>query len=361
MPRANEHLLAAPFVTHGAIGPAELAALGLTAVDVVDFSVNGNAFGPAPAVLEAVRETLEQAALGRYPDPQALAFRQMVVDLHAVSLEQTLAGNGSIELMWLIALAFLQKGDRVLVVGPTFGEYARSALLVGAVVRSVVAQEEEGFCAPVAAVSDALLAAAPSPYRLVYLCNPNNPTGSLVGLDLIARWAREAPQTLFVVDEAYLDFVVDARSAIGLGLENVLVLRSMTKAHGLAGLRLGYAVGSREVVAALDRVKPPWSVNAMAQAAGVAALREREHLLRTVARIRSACGVLVRDLRERGFAPVSSRTHYFLLDVGDGRAFRERLLSRGIVVRDCASFGLPRYVRIAARTMEENARLGQRI
>ena len=349
-PRANEHVLTAPFVPHGAIGPAELAALGLTADEVVDFSVNGNAFGPAPGVAEAIA----QAALTTYPDPQVIALRQAVSDLHGVSPEQILAGNGSMELMWLLALAFLQKRDRVLVVGPTFGEYARSAQVVGAVVKMAVAREADGFSAPIAAVSGALSA---THYRVVYLCNPNNPTGSLVPQSVIARWARQAPQTLFVVDEAYLDFVVDGQSSIALGLPNILVLRSMTKAHALAGLRLGYVVGPTEIIDALARVQTPWSVNAMAQAAGVAALRDGEHFAQTLVQIRDDKDVLVRALVALGFAPVPSWTHYFLMDVGDGKVFRDRLLRRGIVVRDCASFGLPRYVRIAGRTEVENGRL----
>ena len=352
MPKVNDHVLAAPFVPHGAIGPAELAALGLTADKVVDFSVNGNAFGPAPGVADAIA----RAALTTYPDPQALALRQAVADLHEITPEQVLAGNGSMELMWLIALAFLQKRDRVLVVGPTFGEYARSAQIVGAVVQMAVAREADGFSVPIAAVSDALSATR---YQVLYLCNPNNPTGSLLPLSVVARWARQSPQTLFVVDEAYLDFVTNGQSAIGLGLPNVLVLRSMTKAHALAGLRLGYAVGPIEVVDALTRVQTPWSVNAMAQAAGVAALHDREHLAKTLGLIRVAKEVLVEDLSGLGYAAVPSQTHYFLMDVGDGRAFRERLLPQGIVVRDCGSFGLPGHVRIAGRTVEENRRLAQ--
>ena len=193
--------------------------------------------------------------------------------------------------------------------------------------------------------------------RLVFLCNPNNPTGTFVAPDTIAHWATAWPGTLFIVDEAYLTFAAPAPSVLPVLRDNMLVLRSMTKAYALAGLRLGYAIGAPDVLAALRRARPPWSVNALAQAAGIAALQDTAHLTSCLARIASATHDLLVGLHALGLAPVPSTTHFCLVRVGNGAACRQALLERGILVRDCASFGLPEYIRVATRRPAENARL----
>lgn len=343
-------ILASPPAHHGALDYVELERLGLAPAEVLDFSVNGNPYGPSPAV----REAMSQVPPERYPDREALALRRALSTRLGVSPDRLLAGNGSAELLWLLALAFLRPGDRALVVGPTFGEYARVVALMGAELNTWVARPESGFAVEPEEVAWSLELVRP---RLAFLCNPNNPTGAIVPLEIISGWAQSYPQTLFAVDEAYLAFAPGLRSALTVGADNLLVLRSMTKDYALAGLRLGYAAGHEELIAALGRVRPPWSVNAVAQAAGLAALADEEHLRRSLENLAQAKSGLVDGLEGLGLSPLSSAVHFFLLRVGDGAAFRQALLSRGILVRDCASFGLPDYVRIAARRPEENARL----
>ncbi len=160
-----------------------------------------------------------------------------------------------------------------------------------------------------------------------------------------------------MVDEAYLAFVPQMRTAVSQRRENILVLRSMTKDYALAGLRLGYAVGDKTVIEALAGLRPAWNVNALAQAAGLAALQDENHLAETLARLRREKGDLILGLKGMGFDPVTSQTHYFLLPVDNGAQFRLKLLHHGMLVRDCASFGLAAYVRIATRKAEENTRL----
>jgi histidinol-phosphate aminotransferase len=176
-------------------------------------------------------------------------------------------------------------------------------------------------------------------------------------VEVIASWARRHPQTLFVVDEAYLPFANGLASVVYQAGKNILVLRSMTKDFGLAGLRLGYAVGDESVIALLRRVQPPWSVNTLAQVAGVAALGDPVNLVRSLEQLAGAKEELAAGLTRVGLNPVPSATHFFLVRVGNGGAFRRTLLRRGLLVRDCTSFGLPAYVRIAARRPEENAQL----
>ena len=347
---ARPEVLATPPDRHGALDYEELERAGLDPERMLDFSVNSNPYGPPPGVWDALRTV----PLDRYPDREALALRRALSAHLGVPMEQIVAGNGTAELIWLAAMAFVRPGDRALVVGPTFGEYARAVALMGARIATWGALPEKDFAVNVAQVRQAVTSVRP---RAVFVCTPNNPTGAVVLPEAIQSWARAHPHTLFVVDEAYIQFVDGLASAASLGADNVLVLRSMTKDYALAGLRLGYALGSREVIDLLARVRPPWSVNALAQAAGVAALKDEGHLHDSLRRLRQAKSILVAELSALGLAPLPSATHYFLIGVGDGAAFRRALMSQHILVRDCASFGLPEYVRIATRTPQDNARL----
>jgi histidinol-phosphate aminotransferase len=338
-------------VAHGALDYGELERLGFTPDQVIDFSTNTNPYGPPPGVQEALRET----AVDRYPDRDALALRRALAAHLDAPLEHLLVGNGSAEILWLVALAFLEAGDRALVVGPTFGEYARAAGLMGAAVEQVRAREEAGFAPDAAAIAERLSRRS---YRAVFVCNPNNPTGQVLALETLAEWSDAHPDTLFIVDEAYLAFAGGrVQSVLGLERPNLLALRSMTKDYALTGLRLGYAVAHPQVIAALRRVQPPWSVNAMAQAAGVAALRHPAGVRAALEMLRAEHGRLADALERRGYRTLPSAAQFFLVHVGDAASFRSALLPWGVLVRDCASFGLPEYVRIAARTPEENRRL----
>lgn len=349
-PQPRPEALATPAAAHGALDYVELERLGIAPHEVLDFSVNSNPFGPSPAV----REALLRVPLDHYPDREALALRRALAAHLRVDVEQIVVGNGTAELLWLTALAYIPPGAGALVIGPTFGEYARAARLMGARVHEWTARPEEGFAVVPRAVEEALRAARP---KVVFLCHPNNPTGVALDLDHLARWAGDWPETLFVVDEAYLAFAAGCPSALSLGAPNVLVLRSMTKDYALAGLRLGYAVGPRPLVEALARVRPPWNVNALAQAAGLAALGDPLHLHRTLGALAEAAQNLAAGLRGLGLEVCPSCVHFFLVNVGDGAALRAALLRHGILVRDAASFGLPQYVRIATRRPHENARL----
>jgi histidinol-phosphate aminotransferase len=163
--------------------------------------------------------------------------------------------------------------------------------------------------------------------------------------------------TLFVIDEAYIQFVPDLPSCITLDLPNILVLRSMTKDYAIAGLRLGYAVGPADVIEALVKVRPPWNVNAVAQEAGLAALMDNGYLFQTMTRLHAVKSDFLRGFNSLGLHPIPSETHYFIIKVGDAADFRRRLLAFKVQVRDCASFGLPDYIRVATRKPEENAKL----
>jgi L-threonine-O-3-phosphate decarboxylase len=351
-PAPRPEVLLTPQAYHGALDYVELERFGLRPEDVLDFSVNVNPYGPSPAV----RAALAGIALDRYPDRESLALRRALAKHLGVAPSRIVAGNGTAELISSIALAFLRPGDAVLVVGPVFGEYSRAAALMGARVEWWTARPENGFAVEPDAVERSLRQCAP---RLAFICNPNNPTGTLLPADAVDGWARAFPATLFVVDEAYLAFAAAVRSAVDGGRPNVLVLRSMTKDYALAGLRLGYAAGEGSVIDALARVRPPWNVNALAQAAGLAALSDPAHLAASLAALARDKERLMRGLAALGLPPRPSATHFFLVELAGMRAaeFRESLFCRGILVRDCASFGLPAHVRIATRREADNSRL----
>jgi histidinol-phosphate aminotransferase len=316
-------VLATPPVPHG--GAADPA--------VLDFSANLNPFGPSPAVIAAVRA----ANWERYPDPAAGRLRGLLAARLGVAPERLLVGNGSSELIDLVCRAFLRPGDVVRLAEPCYGEYARSARLCGA----------------------DLATDADRPARLLFVCTPNNPLGTLTPADELTELADRWPDTLVVADEAYADCVPGFRSlaATGQPRPNLLVLRSLTKAHGLAGLRVGYAVGPADVVEALRRVQPPWSVNALALVAAEAAVAEEAHTARTALAWLRLRDELVAALRPLGIEPRVAATPFFLLPNPPGLPWYLRMRRHGIAVRDATSFGLPQFARVSPRLGPDNLRL----
>jgi histidinol-phosphate aminotransferase len=341
-------------IVHGAIDPAEMTRLGIDPRKVLDLSANTNPFGPSPHV----RAALADVVLGEYPDRHATALRNALAERWQVLPQQVLVGNGATELIWLAALAFLDPGDRVLILGPTFGEYRRASQLMGATIHELTSLAAASFQFDIDTLDEALAELRP---KLAFICQPNNPTGQLLSQSDLERVVRTHPATLFLIDEAYLDFVPDTPSAIRLAAENVLVLRSMTKFHGLAGLRLGYALADSRVISALECARPPWSVNTAAQQCGLAALADQQHAADSLARLQRSKDELLKALRVAGLAPLASVGPYFLVHVGSGARVRAELLRRNILVRDAASFGLPEYIRISTPRPEEIGRVAAKL
>ncbi len=343
-----------PPAHHGAFDYDELRRLGYSPDEVIDFSVNSNPYGPPPGVHEAIA----RVPLDRYPDRECIALREKLAERHNVEIENIVVGNGTAELLLLIALTFLHPGDHVIIPDITFSEYERVASIAGAALQSLTWMPKNGyaFFDPQVQMRDA--AARFAGVRLVFLCNPNNPDGTHLPVSwIIEHWLAKHPNTLFVIDEAYANFLLEPKSAIEQMPPNLIAVRSLTKDYALAGLRLGYAVGHPEIIEAVRRIRPAWNVNGLAQAAGLAVLDQDGWLRDTVRRLHDDKRELVARLRSLGLEPLPSSVHYFLLNVGGGAAFRSKLLQHKIMVRDCASFGLPQYVRIATRTPEDNAKL----
>lgn len=335
-------------IYHGALDYAELATLGFSPEAVADFSSNCNPFGPPPGV-EAALRALPRSALARYPDRECLALRDRLAALHAVEASWICVGNGSSELIWALARALLPSGALAIILGPTFGEYAAASAACGA---RVVPAETFGVGTPgwtVPRVREAGEA------KVVWLCNPNNPTGHLLAPVDLAALRAAFPAATLVVDEAYLAFVPGAQ-AIPPD-DCTVILRSLAKDFGMAGLRLGYLLAPPALIHQVGALLPPWNVGAPAQVAGLAALAALKWRAATVAEIRAESARLRGALRAQGWRIHEGAGHFFLLHAGDGAALRAKLLPHGLVVRDCASFGLAEWVRISPQTAEANDRL----
>jgi histidinol-phosphate aminotransferase len=336
---------------HGGLRPEDARAAGREASEILDFSASVNPYGPS----RRVREALARLDLARYPDPDATALTVALAERHGVSPAQVLAGNGASELIHLVVRVFVRGGQRPVALTPTFGEFERACGLVGASVFPWRANEERGFRWTLRNKADVLRRVMPP---LVYLCNPNNPTGVYLDEDQVRGLAEGLTGGPLLLDEAYVNFVRDGWDATPLVAGGrVLLLRSMTKDFALAGLRLGYLVAPEAAIAAAKRLQPEWSVSAAAQVAGLAALEDDAHLQETLGRIRAAKAELVDGLRSHGYAVTEGWANFLLIRTGAATEVRGALLREGIAVRDCTSFGLPAHIRVAVRTPDENERL----
>jgi len=340
---------------HGGIDPGEFERLGFDPATMLDFSVNSNPYGPSPAVWDALRSV----DLSRYPDRACLDLRRLILTHELADIELAIdtivCGNGAAELIWAIARAMLAPGKRAVILGPTFGEYSVACEAAGAEVRSYPAHPLIDVAPDRDAITAWLEGARPA---LVWLCNPNNPTGHWWSENTV-RGLAETCRTLgahLVIDEAYWRFLVPVESFSAVHLVpdgGVTVIRALTKDFALAGLRLGYLVTNPTTADTVRAQLPSWNVSGPAQAVGVAALRDREHLNTTLTALSHERHAFFAALSESGSSVVPSRTHYCLIAVGNAKATRSRLLTRGLLVRDCASFGLPCHIRVATRLSGE--------
>ncbi len=349
-PRPVPWLRGATPAVHGSFDASAAAQIGLCRDDVLDFSANGNVIGPSADVAAAIAAV----DIARYPDRGLEALRTALADWHGAAKACIVPGNGSTELIWAIARAFLAPGDAALIVAPTYGEYAAATAVCGARVQTCFAVQPDTGADP-DLLSTALAA---SHYGVVWLCHPNNPTGTPFLVDALAALSDRFSATLFVVDEAYLTLCAGIPSALPLiDRGNVVVLRSLTKDAALAGLRVGYCMSAEPVADALRSVLPPWSVSAVAQAAALAALGDVEHMNDARLAVATSRAHLVGGLVALGYRPYPTVTNFVLAPVGNGATITRALLQQGFAVRDCASFGLPECIRIGVRAIPDQERL----
>ena len=310
---------------------------------LLDFSVCLNPYGPPSFVFRAIENAFEE--INRYPDRECLALRENLADKYRCEPTEVLVSAGVSELIQLVALAFARR--RVLIPVHTYGEYETAARIMGAQITPLAMPERQ--IRPEVLI-DALHAA-----DLLFLCNPNNPTGQYLPRDELERIVERAEHVdaLVVLDEAYVDFVQNAFPAHTLSLDNLIILRSLTKSFAIPGIRIGYAIAAAPSIAAMRAVQVPWSVGAVAQRVGAAVIGpEGDAFLAGTRR----CIEQSKKQIER-VLDVQSDANYYLLPVGDAPRMKARLLQHGMLVRDCTSFGLPAHIRFSVKKDEENERL----
>jgi len=336
---------------HGGRHYAELKKLGIDPATLLDFSVSTNPSGP-PAGL---RQALNEADLESYPDSDSNRLKERLAAKLKIGTENIIVGNGSTELIRMCAAAYLGARERALIPQPTYGEYELAAQLAGAEVISLHLPEKADFRLNPEDLKKAIKAHHPG---AIFLCNPNNPTGEYLDIQTVREIIELASESLVVLDEAYIGFVDGAWSALELIKHpNLVIIRSMTKDYAIAGVRLGYACAEAGLIGALNKVKPPWNVSSLAQEAGLFALDCGVYIEEMRKELAESGKYLKTSLEKLGLRPLPSQANFFLVKVGDTAALRAELLKQGILVRDCASFGLPEYIRLAQRTRPECERL----
>lgn len=327
---------------------------------LVELGSNENPYGPSPAAREAMLGALD--ALHRYPDPRGAGLKHALAARHGVRVEQLLLGNGSHELLMQLAQVFAGPGDDVVYSRYGFAVFALATQAAAA--RAVVVEPQARDAAmplghDLAAIGSAITPAT----TLVYLANPNNPTGTwFTTADLAEFLAQLPPQVIVVVDEAYAEMADAGTAGSALALlpmhANLVVTRTFSKAYGLAGLRVGYLVAAPGLVAVMERVRESFNVNGPALAACEAAVGDDAHLAWTCARNAESRAALAGALQSRGLTVLPSQTNFVLVEFGAQTARIEAaLLERGVVLRPMGGYGLPQWLRITVGTRAENARL----
>jgi len=319
--------------------------LGLTRV--IKLASNENPLGSSPKALTALYEG--KSALHRYPDGGAFRLREALANHWKVTLDHVILGNGSDEILGLLARTFLAPGDEAVMADQTFVIYKMEVTAAhGKPVVVPLKQWRHDLPAMAAAVTDRT--------RLLFLCNPNNPTGTMVTAEEVELLLSRVPaHVVLVFDEAYFEYVrsqqfPDSMAYVRQG-RNVIVLRTFSKIYGLAGLRIGYGVATAEIISFLNRVRPPFNANSLAQRAALAALGDEEHVARSRTVNEAGARQIVNGLSSLGLTPIPSEANFVYVDVGrDGRAVFEALLREGIIIRHIQG----PMVRVTIGLEEEN-------
>lgn len=326
--------------------------LDLNAADIIKLASNENPLGPSPKAVAAMRQAIDQLHL--YPDGNAFYVKSRLAKKLDLEPRHLILGNGSNEIIEFIGHALIQPGAEVIVSQYCFAIYPIITHLFGGRLVTVPAKAY-GHDLP------AMLQAVTPQTRVLFVANPNNPTGTLAPRGDLVKLVNEVPpHVLLVVDEAYFEFLdqpVDFLPLIRAGQNpNLLLMRTFSKIFGLAGLRLGYGLGHPELITALEKIRQPFNINSIAQAGALAALDDDEHLARTKENNRRGLELFELELRQAGLSFVPSFANFILVKVGDGQRVFLELQKRGVITRPMGGYQLPEFVRISLGTPEENRR-----
>jgi histidinol-phosphate aminotransferase len=325
-------------------------------IHAIKLASNENPLGPSPKAVEAVKNVLAESH--RYPDGGTHLLRAKIAGLHGVSMDQIFMALGSSEIIDLASRILLAPGKTGIT---SYGSYAPFSLAIRASGAELVRVPQQDFAFDLRAIADAVLAHREA--RIVYLANPNNPTGTAFGGAELREFLRRIPaDVLVVLDEAYIHYAdrADMPDSVQLFREhkNLLTLRTFSKAYGLAGLRVGYGIGDTAVLEAMNKLRTPFNLAGVSQAAALAALDDTEHVHRSVTENATERARLTRGLGDLGLRPVRSHSNFIFIDIGpDAQELCNDLLHEGVIVRPLGWMGFPEAMRISVGLASENEKL----
>ncbi|MEY4386024.1 MAG: hypothetical protein RLY20_1307 [Verrucomicrobiota bacterium] len=326
--------------------------LGLPAASIIKLASNENPLGPSPKALAAMQHVL--AHLNLYPDGNAFYLKQALAQKLGVQTANLILGNGSNEIIEFIGHAYMGPGVDVVVSQYCFAVYPLVTKLFGANLVTVPAQNH-------AHDLSAMLRAITPNTRVIFVANPNNPTGTLASKDELRRFVDAVPaHVLLALDEAYIeflddpaDFITDIRNG---QRQNVVIMRTFSKIFGLAGLRLGYGIAHPDLISAFEKIRQPFNINAIAQAGALAALQDDEHTTRTRANNTAGLRFFENACRELKLEIIPSAANFLLVKVGAGQRIFDALQREGVITRPMSGYQLPEWIRISVGTPAENQR-----
>ncbi len=322
-------------------------------IHAVKLASNENPLGPSPRAMEAARRALEQAH--RYPDGGTHVLRETLAARTGLTVEELFVGLGSSEIIDLAARVCLRAGLQGMT---SQGSYAPFSVAIRASGAELVLVPQKNFAFDL----DAMAAAITPKTGVIYLANPNNPTGTAFSLAELEEFLGRVPENVLVVlDEAYVHYAPSLNrrktEEIFRRRGNLLILRTFSKVYGLAGMRIGFAIGRPELLAAMNKLKTPFNTSGVAQAAALAAIDDREHVTRCIATNASERKRLIEGLTTLGLRPVPSETNFVFMNVGpEAKEICDELLHAGVIVRPLGWMGLPEAIRISVGTTEENGK-----
>ncbi|MDE2234369.1 MAG: histidinol-phosphate transaminase [Gammaproteobacteria bacterium] len=329
--------------------------------DIIKLASNENPLGPSPKVIAAVRQACDELAI--YPDGQTHELRTAIARRHSLAPECITFGDGSDQCIELLTRCFLQPGTNAVISRHAFAVYAIVSQAVGAEIHFAEALSPSHPSSPYGHDLDAMAACIDEGTRVVFIANPNNPTGTWLDQDAMLRFLESVPRKiLVVVDEAYSEYVEEPGYPDCVQwlerFPNLIVTRTFSKAYGLAGLRIGYAVSHPQVAELMNRIRQPFNVNKLAPVAALAALSDQQHLLRSLQTNRAGMRQLEQGLKALGLKWIPSICNFLTVDFArPAMPIYQALLRQGIIVRPVENYGLPNHLRISIGLPEQNLRL----
>lgn len=325
--------------------------LGMSPSDIVKLASNENSLGPSPLAVKAMQEAASKVHL--YPDGASYDLRSKIASQFGVGFEQTVVGSGSSEIIELLCHACLHEGMELIAAKHSFSMYPIMCKLFGA--KYVEVENKPDWSHDLMGMLHAITPRT----RLVFITNPTNPVGTMVFQEELDAFMEQAPEHVIVAfDEAYIDFAEEKPDTLKYVRQgkNAIVMRTFSKAYGLAGIRAGYGVTTPAIADLLNKARTPFNMNLIAQAGALAALDDREHIAKSVAMVNEGKKQYYTAFRQWGIEYIPSHGNFILAKTGHGREVFNKALSQGVILRQMDGYGLPEFIRITVGTEKENAR-----